>query len=83
MQLCEVVCVIRATIMIDEFIAAKVRQSFGGNLSKGINELLHEHLFEEKRESGFGLLKGKIKASAEDVIKMRREDEKAHEKLYR
>ncbi len=76
-------CVKRATIMIDEFIAAKVRQSFGGNLSRGINELLREHLFEEKRESGFGLLKGKIKASAEDVIKMRKEDEKAHEKLYR
>ncbi|HLC38394.1 MAG TPA: hypothetical protein VJI71_02990 [Candidatus Norongarragalinales archaeon] len=75
---------IRATIVLDEAIAARVRQLFGGNLSKGINVLLHEHLNEEKKESAFGILKGKV--SSKDVLEMEEEDERLgreHEKLHR
>ena len=75
---------IRATIVLDEAIAARVRQLFGGNLSKGVNALLHKHLNEEKRESAFGILKGKV--SSKDVLEMEEEDERLereHEKLYR
>jgi hypothetical protein len=74
---------IRATITLDEFYAMMVRQRFGGNLSRGINEMLKKCFAEEKKDDGFGLLKGKTRVSAKDVIAMRREDEKAHEKLYR
>ena len=75
---------IRATIVLDEAIAARVRQLFGGNLSKGINVLLHKHLNEEKRESAAGLLKGIV--SFKDWKKHHKElimEEKEHEKLYR
>ena len=75
---------IRATIVLDEVIAAKVRQLFNGNLSKGINILLQQHLGEKKKESAFGILKGRV--SAKDVLEMEQEDEKLgreHEKLYR
>ncbi len=37
----------RTTITIDSFIAERIRRMFSGNLSLGINELLHEHLREK------------------------------------
>lgn len=50
---------VRTTITIDETVAVKVRQMFSGNLSKGVNALLFEHLFREKKRSLFGILEGK------------------------
>jgi len=73
----------RTTIVLDDFVAAKVRQMFGGNLSKGVNTLLHEHLFKEKKKSMFGVLKGRV--SVKDLEDLRKEDEaaeKQHEKIY-
>lgn len=75
---------LRTTVVLDEFLAAKVKQMFGGNLSKGINALLYEHLFREKKKSMFGALKGRV--SAKDLGELRREEErteKEHEKIYR
>jgi hypothetical protein len=73
----------RTTIVLDEFVAAKVKQMFGGNLSKGVNALLYEHLFREKKRSMFGALKGRV--SVKDLEAMRREEEEAekrHARLY-
>ena len=76
---------VRATVVFDELVVAKVRQDFGGNLSKGVNTLLHKHLFEERRgKSMFGALKGRV--SVKDLDELEREDEKAereHDELYR
>ncbi len=76
---------VRTTVVLDELVVAKVRQDFGGNLSKGVNTLLHRHLFEEKKkESGFGMLKGKV--SFKDWEKHHEElkqEEKRRDKLYR
>lgn len=78
------VYVIRTTIMIDETVAAKVRQLFGGNLSKGVNALLFEHLFKEKRKSAFGILAGKNYLKDLQNLEMDEERKvKALEKLYR
>lgn len=75
---------VRATITLDEFIAARVRQLFGGNLSKGVNALLREHLSEKReRESMFGVFKGRV--SVKDLRELKRvdlEDEKRDEALY-
>ncbi len=51
--------IIRTTVTLEDFIVAKIRQLYGGNLSKGLNAVAFEHLFKERRKSGFGLLKGK------------------------
>lgn len=65
--------VLRTTITIDDFIAARVRQLFGGNLSKGINALLHAHLSEKSEdERMFGALKGRV--SLKDVEQIEREE---------
>ncbi len=76
---------VRATVVLDELIVARIRQDFGGNLSKGVNTLLHKHLFEEKRgESLFGALKGRV--SLKDWKKHHDElarEEREHDKLYR
>lgn len=56
----------RTSIVLDEILARKVRQLFGGNLSKGINALLSEHFAEQSEKGGFGSLKGKI--SAKDIV---------------
>ncbi len=81
----ELMGTVRATVVLDELVVAKVRQDFGGNLSKGVNTLLHRHLFEEKkRESAFGLLKGKV--SFKDWKKHHEElkrEERKDDKLYR
>lgn len=70
---------IRTTIVLDEFIAARVRQLFGGNLSKGINVVLRQHLIEEPRkESLFGILHGKV--SVRDLEKMRKEEREAEKR---
>ena len=51
---------LRTTILIDELLALRVKQLFDGNLTRGVNILLQEHLQEKKRERdlGFGALKG-------------------------
>jgi hypothetical protein len=67
---------VRATIVIDELIAHRVRQSFGGNLSKGVNEMLREHLDESDGDAPFfGALKGRI--SVKDLEALDREEEEA------
>lgn len=66
---------LRTTILLDEIVALKVKQMFG-NLSRGINILLREHLFEEKKTSMFGVLKGRV--SGKEIEKLREEDERAH-----
>ncbi len=71
--------VLRTTITIDDFIAARVRQLFHGNLSKGINELLHAHLSEKSEdERMYGALKGRI--SVKDVELIRREEMEAEKR---
>ncbi len=69
---------IRATVLLDETIALKVRQMFDGNLSKGVNALLFEHLFKEKKKNMFGVLKGK--GLVAELEKMREEERRADEK---
>jgi hypothetical protein len=64
---------IRTTVLLDEVLARRVRQFAGGNLSKGINELLHAHLSENSAGAGFGSLKGKV--SAKDIV---RDDSDGH-----
>ncbi|MBI5036144.1 hypothetical protein HZC09_02260 [Candidatus Micrarchaeota archaeon] len=71
---------IRVTVLLDVALAEKVRQMFGGNLSKGVNSLLHKHFFEEKKESAFGLLKGMV--SVKDLEELEREEENLHADLY-
>ncbi|MEK6953948.1 MAG: hypothetical protein AABX01_03000 [Candidatus Micrarchaeota archaeon] len=66
---------IKTTLMLDDMIADKVRQLFDGNLSRGVNVLLHKHLFEEKKESMWGALKGR--ASVKDLLEDRKGDELA------
>lgn len=49
---------LRTTILIDDVLAARVRQMFSGNLTRGINILLEKHLQEETESlEGFGWLK--------------------------
>ena len=51
---------LRTTITIDAFIAEQIRRMFNGNLSLGINELLHEHLKERNPiDKTFGIAKSK------------------------
>ena len=67
---------IRTTIVMEKMLAEKVRQKFGGNLSKGINTLLREHLTEKKKEGRmFGALKGRI--SVKDAEALEREEAEA------
>lgn len=67
---------IRTTVVLDEFVVEKVRQLFGGNLSRGVNHLLRQHLFEEKRKRrGFGMLKGLV--STKDLDELESEDAEA------
>jgi len=74
---------IRTSIMLDENLAKKLRQEYK-NLSKGINIVVKEHLFEEKKESMFGALKGKRLTTAwKELEKEQEQEEKEHEKLYR
>ena len=76
--------VIRTTITLDEALAAKVRQMFAGNLSRGVNELLFEHVFKENRKSAYGILAGKN--YLKDLNELEKEDEtglKKLEKLHR
>ncbi|MBI2446150.1 hypothetical protein HYV43_07215 [Candidatus Micrarchaeota archaeon] len=75
----------RATIVLDEHMAAYIRQMFGGNLSKGISTLLKKQMDQERKmaPSGFGLLKGHGKALRLELKKLREEDERDREALYR
>ena len=67
---------VRTTLVLDDYILARVRQLSHGNLSAYVNEALRVHLFEENKESMAGALRGKI--SIKDI----REDEE-HADLYR
>lgn len=72
---------IRTTITLDEAVAVKVRQMFEGNLSRGINALLTDHLFKERKESCFGLLKGKNLIL--ELERLKKEEGEAYANLYR
>lgn len=66
----------RYTIVLDEHVAAKIRQMFGENLSKGVNTALEEWLQKkESAHSGFGLFKGEGKALKAALRKLREEEE--------
>lgn len=66
----------RYTIVLDEYVAAKVKQLFNGNLSRGLNTLVKERLQEkDKKISGFGLFKGEGKALREELRKLREDDQ--------
>ncbi len=66
---------LRTTILIEEWVANIVRQRFNGNLSKGVNVLLQEHLDEKKpKMEGFGMFKGEDLVGA--LMKMRRDERK-------
>ena len=50
---------VRTTIVIDEFLASRVRQMFFGNLSLGITKIIEEHLGEkDPLKQAYGSLKG-------------------------
>ncbi len=66
---------LRTTILIDEFVASRVRQLFHGNLSKGINVLLREHMSETEDGKMFGVLKGRV--SVKHLKEIDKEDEEA------
>ncbi len=52
--------ILRTTITIDSFVAEQIRRMFNGNLSQGINHLLHEHLKEKNPiDETFGTFKFK------------------------
>ena len=65
---------LRTTILIDEVLAARVRQMFRGNLTRGVNVLLEKHLEEETPKlEGFGWLKNEpALETLADVRKERR-----------
>ncbi|MDD5337208.1 MAG: hypothetical protein PHS02_01875 [Candidatus ainarchaeum sp.] len=71
----------RTTLIFDDEIIAMVRQLSKGNISKFVNQCLKEHLFEERKESMAGFLKGK--GLLKELKKMRGEEAKVHEDLYR
>ncbi len=59
---------LRTTITIDSFIAERIRRMFNGNLSLGINELLHAHMQEKNPiKETFGTFK--FKGSTEKLLK--------------
>lgn len=67
---------VRATIVLEKYIAEEVRQMFGGNLSKGVNTLLAKQLERKKTDdSGFGLLKGHGPALKAALRKLREDDQ--------
>jgi hypothetical protein len=67
---------VRATIVIDELLAHRVRQAYAGNLSKGVNELLREHLNEGAADAPFfGCLRGK--GMLAELKHMRKEEREA------
>ncbi|MFH0713679.1 MAG: hypothetical protein V1722_03960 [Candidatus Micrarchaeota archaeon] len=50
---------VRTTIVIDDFLATRVRQMFNGNLSLGITEIIQTHLKEQDPlKRAYGSLKG-------------------------
>ncbi len=66
----------RATVVLDEHIAGRIRQMFGGNLSKGVNTALQEWLQKkEPKDSGFGMLKGHGPALKAALRKLREDDQ--------
>ncbi len=63
---------LRTTILIDEVLAARVRQMFSGNLTRGVNVLLEKHLEEETPTlEGFGWLRNE--PALETLAKVRKE----------
>lgn len=50
---------VRTTIVIDQFLAQRIRQMFSGNLSLGITKLIEEHLHEkDPLKKAYGIHKG-------------------------
>ena len=43
---------------MDEFLVQLVRQRFNGNVSAGVNQVLKQHLLEERPKSMAGIIKG-------------------------
>jgi len=66
---------VRTTLVLDEAVVKKLRQKSRGNMSKLVNEILKESLF-QKGKSMFGELKGLV--STKDIV-----EEEVHEELYR
>ncbi|HIE18642.1 TPA: hypothetical protein EYP75_02850 [Candidatus Bathyarchaeota archaeon] len=66
---------VRTTLVLDEAVVKKLRQKSRGNMSKLVNEILKEALF-QKGKSMFGELKGLV--STKDIV-----EEEVHEELYR
>jgi len=66
---------IRTTLVLEEEVFRKLKQSSSGNMSKLANQILKKKLL-EKKGSIFGILKGKI--SVKDI-----EERDMHEDLYR
>lgn len=66
----------RYTVVLEEHVAAEMRQMFDGNLSKGVNTALEDWLKKKKqRHSGFGLFKGEGPALLRELRKIREENE--------
>ena len=64
---------LRTTILIDDILAARVRQMFDGNLTRGVNTLLQAHIEEKKPKlEGFGMFKGE--GLLDELIKTRRDE---------
>ncbi len=66
----------RYTVVLDEYVAARVKQLFNGNLSRGLNTLVKERLKEkDKKIGGFGLLRGEGPALMAELRKLREDDQ--------
>lgn len=70
----DMVLKVRTTLVLDEAVVEKLRQSSEGNMSALANRILSNELF-KKRKSMFGALKGKV--STKDI-----EEKEIHEDLY-
>lgn len=74
---------IRATIVIDEFLAYQVKQMFNGNLSKGITELVQAHLKEKKKDDldeMFGIYRNR--KFTKDLYQMRAEEKENERRKF-
>ena len=50
---------LRTTIVIDDFLASKIRQMFNGNLSFGISKIIEDHLTaNDPLKKAYGIHKG-------------------------
>ena len=76
-----IMAMVRTTLVLDDFLVQLVRQRFNGNVSSGVNQVLKEHLLEEKKESFFG--RGKhLTGLLDNWEKEEEEDERAVDKVH-